>query len=204
MPSHVSLDMTAPSLETVAEMQPPVTTCTHPHRLCPGSPAHRFAPSAPPTLKRLKLLDQLLALWIFLAMAVGIIIGQFSDAGEVLEEVKFVQVSLPLGTFRFFRLCTPLYWLRRPTTTLMTPIRAAIALIVMMWPILCRVSPSSLFALFSQRQLYKHLLFSLVINWIVAPLIMLALAWAFLPDKQELREGLILVRPFSFFSFSPY
>jgi ACR3 family arsenite transporter len=64
----------------------------------------------------------------------------------------------------------------------------------MMWPILCRVSPSSLFALFSQRQLYKHILFSLVINWIVAPFIMLALAWAFLPDKQDLREGLILVR----------
>ncbi|BGP18036.1 hypothetical protein JCM10213_008429 [Rhodosporidiobolus nylandii] len=120
---------------------------------------------APTRLKPLKLLDQLLALWIFLAMAVGIIIGQFSSASEVLERVKFVDVSLPL----------------------------AIALIVMMWPILCRVSPTSLFKLFSQRQLWLHLAFSIFVNWIVAPLIMLALVWAFLPDKKDLREGLILV-----------
>lgn len=63
----------------------------------------------------------------------------------------------------------------------------------MMWPILCRVSPTALVKLFSGRQIWYHLLFSLIVNWIVAPLIMLALAWAFLPDKVELREGLILV-----------
>ncbi|GAA6030406.1 hypothetical protein JCM8097_009092 [Rhodosporidiobolus ruineniae] len=123
-------------------------------------------PSATPAaLKPLAWLDKLLALWIFLAMAIGIILGQFSNAGAVLERVQFVDVSLPL----------------------------AIALIVMMWPILCRVSPTALFKLFRQRQLWQHLLFSVVVNWVVAPLVMLALAWAFLPDKQDLREGLILV-----------
>ncbi|GAA5957427.1 hypothetical protein JCM21900_003302 [Sporobolomyces salmonicolor] len=127
--------------------------------------AHPIQESAPPTLKRLQFLDQFLALWIILAMAVGIIIGNFSSAEEVLERVQFVNVSLPL----------------------------AIALIVMMWPILCRVSPSSLAALFRQRGLWKHLLASFVVNWIIAPMFMFALAWAFLPDKQDLREGLILV-----------
>lgn len=62
-----------------------------------------------------------------------------------------------------------------------------------MWPILCRVSPSALLRLFSGRKIWYHLLFSLVVNWILAPLLMLGLAWAFLPDKEGLREGLILV-----------
>merc|ERR1712098_211846 len=41
--------------------------------------------------------------------------------------------------------------------------------------------------------IWVQLGFSIIVNWIVAPLLMLALAWAFLPDKQPLREGLILV-----------
>ncbi|KWU43495.1 arsenical-resistance protein [Rhodotorula sp. JG-1b] len=119
-----------------------------------------------PALKRLAWLDKLLAVWIFLAMAVGIILGEFvPSTSVVLEKVKFVDVSLPL----------------------------AIALIVMMWPILCRVSPTALVPLLRKRQLWQHLAFSVVINWIVSPLFMLGLAWAFLPDRPELREGLIVV-----------
>lgn len=37
------------------------------------------------------------------------------------------------------------------------------------------------------------MLFSIILNWIIAPLFMLALAWAFLPDEPDLRAGLILV-----------
>lgn len=69
----------------------------------------------------------------------------------------------------------------------------AIALIVMMWPILCRVSPTALVPLLRKRQLWQHLAFSVVINWILSPLLMLGLAWAFLPDRPELREGLVVV-----------
>ncbi|GAA5873728.1 hypothetical protein JCM3774_000151 [Rhodotorula dairenensis] len=119
-----------------------------------------------PGLKRLAWLDKLLALWIFLAMAVGIILGEFvPSTSVVLEKVTFVEVSLPL----------------------------AIALIVMMWPILCRVSPMALVPLLRKRQLWQHLAFSVVVNWIISPLLMLGLAWAFLPDRPELREGLIVV-----------
>ncbi|GAA5879152.1 hypothetical protein JCM16303_001318 [Sporobolomyces ruberrimus] len=126
---------------------------------------HPVQKTATPQLKRLAIVDQLLAVWIILAMAIGLIIGNFSSAAEVLEQVKFVDVSLPL----------------------------AIALIVMMVPILARVSPEALVALFKQKGLWKHILFSFVANWIILPLFMWCLAWAFLPDKQELREGLILV-----------
>lgn len=63
----------------------------------------------------------------------------------------------------------------------------------MMWPILCRVSPMALLPLLRKRQLWQHLAFSVVVNWIISPLFMLGLAWAFLPDRPELREGLIVV-----------
>ncbi|GAA5964656.1 hypothetical protein JCM21900_005007 [Sporobolomyces salmonicolor] len=155
---------------TVAEelAKPPPQSCTQFHHssfVFAGSPTPPCAHTAPTALRQLTFLDRFLALWILLAMVLGLIVGNFSSADEVLEKVKFVDVSLPL----------------------------AIALMVMMWPILCRVSPSSLVPLFKQRTLWKHLLFSVALNWIVAPLFMFGLAWAFLPDKRELREGLILV-----------
>ncbi|OCK73312.1 SBF-domain-containing protein [Lepidopterella palustris CBS 459.81] len=53
-----------------------------------------------------------------------------------------------------------------------------IGLLVMMYPILF---------------LWIQIGFSVVINWVVAPLLMLGLAWAFLPDKSGLRVGLVLV-----------
>ncbi|GAA5903423.1 arsenic resistance protein [Sporobolomyces salmoneus] len=126
---------------------------------------HPVQKTAEPKLKRLAILDQLLAVWIILAMGLGLIIGNFSSAAEVLEQVQFVDVSLPL----------------------------ALALIVMMVPILARVSPEALGKLFRQTGLWKHILFSFFANWIALPLLMWCLAWAFLPDKRDLREGLILV-----------
>lgn len=60
--------------------------------------------TAQPQLKRLAIVDQLLAVWIILAMGLGLIIGNFSSAAEVLEQVKFVDVSLPLGKLDTFAL----------------------------------------------------------------------------------------------------
>jgi len=41
--------------------------------------------------------------------------------------------------------------------------------------------------------MWKQILFSLIVNWIIAPLFMVGLAWAFLPDREDLRTGLIYV-----------
>ncbi|KFA81526.1 hypothetical protein S40288_09044, partial [Stachybotrys chartarum IBT 40288] len=116
--------------------------------------------------KALGWLDRLLALWIILAMAVGIILGNFvPNINEALQQGRFVDVSIPI----------------------------ALGLLVMMYPILCKVRYESLHHVFAHRQIWKQIAFSVFINWIVAPLFMLGLAWAFLPDEDGLREGLILV-----------
>ncbi|TDZ30230.1 Arsenical-resistance protein Acr3 [Colletotrichum spinosum] len=116
--------------------------------------------------KSLGLLDRFLAVWIFLAMLIGILLGNFvSSAGPALQQGKFVGVSVPI----------------------------AVGLLVMMYPILCKVQYEKLHDVFRTREIWIQLGFSVVINWIIAPLFMLALSWAFLPDREGLRNGLILV-----------
>jgi ACR3 family arsenite transporter len=63
----------------------------------------------------------------------------------------------------------------------------------MMYPILCKVSYESLHLLLNRRDVWIQIGVSFVLNWIIAPLVMVGLAWAFLPDRQDLREGLIFV-----------
>lgn len=63
----------------------------------------------------------------------------------------------------------------------------------MMYPILCKVRYESLHLLLRHRQLWIQIGVSFVLNWILAPLLMVGLAWAFLPDRDDLREGLIYV-----------
>jgi ACR3 family arsenite transporter len=63
----------------------------------------------------------------------------------------------------------------------------------MMYPILCKVRFETLHLLLRSRELWIQIAVSFVLNWIIAPLFMVGLAWAFLPDRQDLREGLIFV-----------
>ena len=63
----------------------------------------------------------------------------------------------------------------------------------MMYPILCKVRFETVHLPLHTKDLWKQIAISFVINWIFAPLFITALAWAFLPDRQELRDGLIFV-----------
>ncbi|KAG6040075.1 hypothetical protein E4U41_001416 [Claviceps citrina] len=119
-----------------------------------------------PVFKSLGWLDRYLAVWIFLAMLVGVLLGNFvHGTGEVLNQGRWVGVSIPI----------------------------AIGLLVMMYPILCNVRYETLHIILGKTEMWKQLVFSLIFNWIVAPFLMLALAWAFLPDEPNLRSGVILV-----------
>ena len=155
--------------------------------------------------KSLGLLDRFLAVWIFLAMAIGIILGNFvPNTGPALQKGKFVGVSVPIG-----KPSSPVI----PHNTLAANIIVffvAVGLLVMMYPILCKVRFETLHHVFRERKIWIQIGFSIIANWIVAPLVMvrttsnhlssyfanssqLGLAWAFLPDKPGLRDGLILV-----------
>ena len=133
-------------------------------------------------IKGLGWLDRFLAVWILLAMVIGVLLGNFVEqTGPALQKGKFVGVSIPI----------------------------ALGLLVMMYPILCKVRYETLHHLFRTRALWIQIGFSILMNWIVAPLLMvrmyafsspalanplqLGLAWAFLPDRSELRTGLVLV-----------
>ena len=63
----------------------------------------------------------------------------------------------------------------------------------MMYPILCKVWYETLHLLLQSRALWIQIAISSVLNWILAPIFMVALSWAFLPDRRDLREGPIFV-----------
>ncbi|GAA2829342.1 ACR3 family arsenite efflux transporter [Leucobacter komagatae] len=65
-----------------------------------------------------------------------------------------------------------------------------LGLLVMMYPVLAKVRYDRVAAVTGDKKL---LLSSLVLNWLVGPAVMFALAWIFLPDLPEYRTGLIIV-----------
>ncbi len=66
----------------------------------------------------------------------------------------------------------------------------AIGLLVMMYPVLAKVRYDQLDAVTADRRL---MVASVVLNWLIGPAVMFALAWLLLPDLPEYRTGLIIV-----------
>jgi len=62
-----------------------------------------------------------------------------------------------------------------------------------MWPILAKVQYETLPKIFSSRRIWIQIGLSLVLNWVIGPLLMLGLAWATLPDLPTYRTGVIMV-----------
>ncbi len=114
-------------------------------------------------VKKLSTLDRYLPLWIFASMM-----------GGVLLSYAVPNLDKALDAVRLDTVSLPI----------------AIGLLVMMYPPLAKVRYGKLGEFFVNWRLFQV---SLFLNWIVGPLLMTALAWLFLPNEHEFRNGLILV-----------
>ena len=114
-------------------------------------------------MKDLSFLDRWLPAWIIAAMIVGLLLGRLVPG-----------LDTALEAVRIGEVSLPI----------------AIGLLVMMYPVLAKVRYDETHRVAGDRRLMGA---SLVLNWVVGPALMFALAWIFLPDLPEYRTGLIIV-----------
>ncbi len=121
------------------------------------------ADSDTPVLGRLSLLDRFLPVWIVAAMVLGLVLGRFVPG-----------LADALDAVRVGGVSLPI----------------AVGLLLMMYPVLAKVRYSETARVTGDRRL---LVSSLVLNWVVGPAVMFALAWLLLPDQPGYRTGLVIV-----------
>jgi ACR3 family arsenite transporter len=125
--------------------------------------ARADVPADAPVLQKLSTLDRFLPVWIVAAMALGLALGRWVTGLD--DALSAVEVG-----------------------NVSLPI--AIGLLLMMYPVLAKVRYSELDRVTGDRKLLGA---SLVLNWLLGPALMFALAWLLLPDLPEYRTGLIIV-----------
>ncbi|MGO1973613.1 MAG: ACR3 family arsenite efflux transporter [Propionibacteriaceae bacterium] len=123
------------------------------------------SPTAAPhgVMRGMSFLDRWLAAWILLAMVLGLALGRFIPG-----------LNTALEAVKIGEISLPI----------------AIGLLVMMYPVLAKVRYDETHRVAGDRRL---MITSLVLNWLVGPALMFALAWILLPDLPEYRTGLIIV-----------
>jgi ACR3 family arsenite transporter len=112
---------------------------------------------------RLSTLDRFLPVWIGAAMVAGLLLGR-----------AFPGLNDSLDDVKIDTVSLPI----------------ALGLFAMMYPVLAKVRYGRLGEELTDR---RAIVLSLVLNWVVGPFLMFALAWVFLADQPELRTGLIIV-----------
>ncbi|WP_157254497.1 ACR3 family arsenite efflux transporter [Nonomuraea typhae] len=117
----------------------------------------------PAVIAGLSTLDRFLPVWIGAAMVAGLLLGRWVPG-----------LNTALEAVKIGEISLPI----------------ALGLLLMMYPVLAKVRYDRLDTVTGDRRL---LLSSLVLNWVVGPALMFALAWALLPDLPEYRTGLIIV-----------
>lgn len=121
-------------------------------------------PLAPPgVIGRLSTLDRFLPVWIFAAMGLGLLLGR-----------SFPSLGTALDRVQLAGVSVPI----------------GIGLLWMMYPVLAKVRYEAIGQHFGDRRLLGT---SLVLNWVIGPVVMFVLAWTLLPDLPDYRNGLILV-----------
>jgi ACR3 family arsenite transporter len=111
---------------------------------------------------RLSVLDRFLPVWIFATMALGVGIGRIWP--DTADAIDALRID-----------------------TVSLPI--AVGLLWMMYPVLMKVQYEQLSRVATAWRMFSV---SLVLNWLIGPVIMFLLAWIFLPDMPEYRVGLII------------
>ncbi|MFI6027992.1 ACR3 family arsenite efflux transporter [Amycolatopsis magusensis] len=117
----------------------------------------------PDVLGKLSFLDRFLPVWIIAAMGAGLLLG------TVVPGLQGVLEAVKIGS---------------------VSVPIALGLLLMMYPVLAKVRYDRLGTVTRDR---RTLMLSLVLNWLIGPALMFALAWLLLPDLPEYRTGLIIV-----------